>query len=145
MPNIMLLGPGDVDLLQSTPPGVFDAPVKAELAREFLGDSRHHMAVAVEGDCIVGFVSAVHYLHPDKGPEIWINEIGVAPPHRGARLGKALLRAMFDRGREIGCHAAWVLTDRENGAARRLYESEGGIEPSPESVMYAFDLGTDAA
>ena len=54
------------------------------------------------------------------------------------------MRALFQRGRELECGEAWVLTDRDNLAAQRLYESVGGIEPSRETVMYSFSLTPEA-
>ena len=59
---------------------------------EFLADSRHHLAVAVDEGRVVGMASAVHYVHPDKPPELWINEVGVAPTHRGLGIGRAPAR-----------------------------------------------------
>ena len=74
---------------------------------------------------IVGFVSAVHYVHPDKPqPELWINEVGVADGYRGQGIGGALMRATLDVGRRLGCAEAWVLTERSNEAAMRLYASK---------------------
>ena len=106
----------------------------------YLEDSRHHLAVAVDEGHVVGFASAVHYVHPDKDAELWINEVGVAPGHRSLGLGKELLRALLDLGRDLGCREAWVLTERENTAARRLFESLGGLEPPDEPVMFLFVL-----
>jgi GNAT superfamily N-acetyltransferase len=54
----------------------------------------------------VGFASGLHYIHPDKQPELWINEMGVAPTHRGRGLGKDLLKALFEVGRAQNCTAA---------------------------------------
>jgi len=54
-------------------------------ARTSFDDPRHHLVVAVE-HVVVGFCSAVDYIQPDKPPELWINEVGVAPtpqPWRG--------------------------------------------------------------
>lgn len=73
---VRILEPKDAALLMSSV-GVFDRAVRADLAAQFLGDPRHHIAAAIADDRIVGFVSAVHYLHPDKDPELWINEVGV--------------------------------------------------------------------
>jgi len=66
---------------------VFDNPINAEWTREFLADPRHHIAVAIDDGLVVGFASGVHYIHPDKPAELWINEVGVAPAHR--RRGSA--------------------------------------------------------
>jgi hypothetical protein len=72
--QIRILGAPDVALLQNTGDDVFDKAISPRLTSEFLADPRHHIAAAIEGDTVVGFVSAVHYVHPDKPPELWINE-----------------------------------------------------------------------
>jgi aminoglycoside 6'-N-acetyltransferase I len=68
--EIRLLRAGEESILSHTAPDVFDNPVRAELAREFLNDPRHHIVVAIDGNTVVGFASAVHYVHPDKPTEL---------------------------------------------------------------------------
>ncbi len=143
MAQITILGPGDQATLRDLLPEVFDLPLRGDLVREFLGDPRHHLAVAVDQGHVVGFASAVHYIHPDKDAELWINEVGVAPAHQRVGLGKELMRALFRLGRGLGCREAWVLTERDNNAARGLYESLGGVEPPIETVMFSFLLDPD--
>ena len=138
--TIEVLHRDDHSTLANVAPGVFDHPIDARWSAEFLRDPRHHIAVAIETGLVVGFASAVHYVHPDKPPELWINEVGVAPIHQNQGLGKKLLRALFEVGREHGCREAWVLTDRSNGPASRLYASVGGIEPPGETVCFTFPL-----
>jgi ribosomal protein S18 acetylase RimI-like enzyme len=97
--------------------------------------------VAVEGGQVVGFVSAGHYLHPDKPrPELWINEVGVAATHQGRGLGTRLIRSMLDLAQGLGCAEAWVLTDRANTAAMRLYAAAGSTEAPTDHVMFTFKL-----
>lgn len=138
--KIRILGPGDLDVLENVSVGVFDREIDPKLAAEFLGDSRHHIAVAVEDGSVAGFASAVHYVHPDKPAELWIDEVGVAPTHRNRGIGTGLLRALLDLGRELGCREAWVLTDRDNSAAMRLYAGAGGIEAPKDQVMFTFRI-----
>lgn len=126
--EIRMPGSDERGLLDDVAPDVFDHPVDPSWAAEFLADARHHLAVALEGERVVGMASAVHYLHPDKAPELWINEIAVTPSLQGRGVGKALLSALLARGRALGCTEAWVLTDEVNAAARRLYASAGGVE-----------------
>jgi ribosomal protein S18 acetylase RimI-like enzyme len=140
MEEISFLGPSDLETLTNVAPDVFDQPVRKDLAREFLEDPRHHLAAATHDGRIVGFASAVHYLHPDKEPELWINEVGVAPDHRGRGIGERLLRAMLHHGRQLGCREAWVLAERDNEPAMRLYGSVGGIRSAGDPVMFSFDL-----
>ncbi len=135
---VRLLGPGDASVLDEVAEGVFDHEIDGGWAQEFLNDARHHLAVVVIEGRVTGMASAVHYVHPDKPPELWINEVGVADSVQGRGLGRRLVQALLDHGREIGCQAAWVLTEPENDAARALYAGRGG---RPEStVLYSWRL-----
>jgi GNAT superfamily N-acetyltransferase len=117
-----------------------DDVVQPKFTAEFLADPRHHIAVAWHEGRVVGFASAVHYVHPDKPPELWVNEVGVSPAHQGKGLATRLLHALFDAGRVAGCRQAWVLTERSNAAAMRLYRAAGGVEAAEETVMFEFRL-----
>jgi ribosomal protein S18 acetylase RimI-like enzyme len=128
--SIKVLRAGDESVLDSVADGVFDGPVDGALRSEFLRDPRHHLAVAIDNGVVVAFASGVHYVHPDKPPELWINEVGVSPAHQRRGIARAVLAALMSAGRELGCGQAWVLTDHENAAARALYRSAGGTETS---------------
>ena len=142
--EIRILNSSDEAILHNVALGVFDdAPIPA-LVAEFLGDARHHLAVAVEHGQVVGFASGVHYVHPDKPSELWINEVGVAPSHQGRGIGKAIIRQLLQHARRLGCREAWVLTDRSNEAAMRLYSSAGGAEAPRDQVMFTFFLDRDS-
>ncbi len=136
--HIRLLGEGDAALLQACAKDAFDNAICPKLATEFLGDARHHIVAAIAEGTLVGFASAVHYVHPDKAPELWINEVSVAESHRGQGIGKRLLTAMLSHGRTLGCTEAWVVTDEENAPAQRLYASVGGA--SRNVIYFTFPL-----
>lgn len=138
--DIKVLRAGDEEVLAHVADDVFDEAVDPKAAATFLADPRHHIAVAIDGGKVVGFASGMHYFHPDKPvPELFVDEVGVAPSHQGRGLGKAVVTALLHHGRELGCGQAWVLTDRENTAAMRLYAACGGKAPS-DQVMFDFDL-----
>ena len=138
--EIRILKSGEDDVLLIAAPGVFDNDVDPKLAKEFLADAHHHIAVALDNGIVVGFVSAVDYIHPDKARELWINEVGTAPTHRGQGIGKRAMAAMLDHGRKLGCVNAWVLTDTDNAPARALYKAAGGKELSTDTVHVEFEL-----
>ena len=108
---------------------------------KFLSVPRHHLAVAIDEGRVVGMASAVHYVHPDKAPQLFINEIAVAPPYQRQGIGRRLLERLLDRGRELGCREAWLGTEPSNTAARRLYTAAGGVEAPYDNVNFVFDLG----
>jgi aminoglycoside 6'-N-acetyltransferase I len=141
MAEVKLLGPADLNILDNVATDVFDDPIVISSARKFLNDDRHRIVVALDDNLVVGFVSAVIYVHPDKAaPELWINEIGVAPTHQRQGMGKMLLQSLLDNARQVGCSEAWVLTDRENIAAMAMYRSAGGVEEAPDPTMFTFTL-----
>jgi aminoglycoside 6'-N-acetyltransferase I len=139
--EIKVLGPHDAGVLANVDPDAFDDPIDAGRADEFLADPRHHLAVAIDDGRVVGFASAVHYVHPDKPcPELWINEVGVAATHQRRGLATSLLRSLFAVAQDLGCAEAWVLTDRANTPAMRLYAAAGSTEAPTDHVMFTFRL-----
>jgi len=142
--EIKVLKIGDEHVLDTVKRGVFDGALDPRATKEFLSDPRHHLAVALDDASVVGFASAVHYVHPDKqAPEMWINEVGVAPSHRGRGVGKAILESLLGVARNLGCAEAWVLTNRANEAAVQLYKSCGGVEAPSNQVMFRFRLSSN--
>ena len=138
MIEVRILGPNDAQVLEGVAPDVFDHAVNSEWASNFLRDGGHRIAVALETGLVVGFASGVTVLHPDKPPELYIHEVGVAETHQRQGTGKRLVQALLEHARANGCEAAWVLTDRANAAANGLYAACGG---TPEdTVLYLFPL-----
>ncbi|MEO6526342.1 MAG: GNAT family N-acetyltransferase [Gemmatimonadaceae bacterium] len=138
-PDIQLLGPGDAHVLERVAPGVFDNEIDPIWTAEFLADPRHHLALALDEGVVVGMASGVHYVHPDKAPQMFINEVGIAPSHRGRGLGRQLVDRLVRHSIELGCTEAWVLTDRSNTVAQRLYAGAGASLPE-DCIMYTIHL-----
>lgn len=137
--EIRLLGTGDAQVLANVSEDLFDNSIDSNLVEELLSDPRHHLAVAIDEGVVVGFVSGVHYVHPDKRAQMFVNEVSTAASHRRGGIGRALLGALFDHARGLGCSEGWVLTDHGNSAARGLYGGLGG-EPTEAVVMFTFPL-----
>lgn len=142
MITVRLLRSDEADVLQNVAPDVFDHAIDLAQTDAFFDDPRHHLGVALDGTLVVGMASAVEYYHPDKPPALWINEVGVAPNYQRRGIGKQLVTILLELGRTLGCTEAWVGTETENQAARRLYEVSGGGTGEP-FVMYTFPLGSE--
>jgi GNAT superfamily N-acetyltransferase len=140
--TIHILGQDDGAMLQNVAADVFDNPVDARWGAEFLADPRHHLAVALDEERgqVVGMATGVHYVHPDKPPELWVNEVGVAPPYQGRGVGRRMLAALLAHARTLGCREAWVLTSYDNTAARHMYAAAGGVEEDEAPLMITFAL-----
>lgn len=138
--EIEVLTSGSGHRLSHVAEDVFDDALRPEMVAEFLKDPRHHVVVATDGDTVIGFASAVHYVHPDKAPELWVNEIGVAPVFQRRGIASSMLAVLLDHGRQLGCVSAWVLTEDDNVAALTLYERTGGRRLVPDPVLFEFTL-----
>jgi hypothetical protein len=75
------LGPGDAAKVKQAS-ALFDRPTRADATRRFLDASGHHLLIAYDGDTPAGFVTGVEVIHPDKGTEMFLYELGVAEQYR---------------------------------------------------------------
>ena len=136
--QVRLLGSGDSDVLRHVAEDVFDGMMDRVWCRKFFSDARHHRPVAIDNGAVVGMVSAIHHVHPDKAPQLWINELGVASSHRRRGIARRLLDTILAHGRTLGCTEAWLGTEESNEPARRLFRGAGG--KSEPFTLYSFPL-----
>ena len=118
----------DIESLVDIGKDLFDHPIKPDRFREFMNDPRHHLFLAHCGDKVVGFASGFHYVHPDKDPQMFINEVSVLEEFQNRGIGRALVRMLVDHGKKLGCVEAWIATELDNKAARKAYIGAGGKE-----------------
>lgn len=138
--EVRLLGRDEVAVLARVAQDVFDDAIDPRWAGEFFADPRHHLVVALLDGTVVGMASALHYVHPDKPPALWVNEVGVSAAQQRQGIGRRLLGVLLDHARALGCREAWVGTELDNAAARGLYASVGGQEAA--MVVVALPLDT---
>jgi ribosomal protein S18 acetylase RimI-like enzyme len=137
--EIRRLTAADVDVVLAAA-HLFDEDPTREDTETFFALGTHHLLVAFDDDGrAVGFVSGAELTHPDKGTEMFLNELGVDEPARRRGIGKALTEALADVARQRGCHGMWVGTETGNMAARRTYEAAGAGEPDP-FVIYEWEF-----
>ncbi|MES3035981.1 MAG: GNAT family N-acetyltransferase [Gemmatimonadota bacterium] len=138
MIEVRVLGAHEAHVLDCVHADVFDDAIEPAWCAEFFADPRHHLAVALDGVMVVGMASGVHYLHPDKPHEMFINEAGVAEPYRSQGIGRRLLKVLLTHASTLGCETAWVLTESSNESARRMYAAAGGQEQVDRPVLIEF-------
>lgn len=140
--TIRLATPGDASLFPDAT-AVFDHPPRPALVAEFLACPRHHIVLALAPE-IVGFVSGVHYIHPDKPAQYWINEVSTHEAHRRQGIGRAMMAATLAHARALGCSEAWVIAD-PTPIAMGFYDSLGAVRTGSHLAMYTFNLAIDVS
>jgi ribosomal protein S18 acetylase RimI-like enzyme len=132
--EIRRMGPADVQLVLDAAV-LFDATPRRDWTELFLAREGHHLLIAYVGTTPVGFVSGVETLHPDKGAEIFVYELGVDEPHRRQGIARALVDELLHVARTRRCYGMWVPIEPDNEAAVATYRSTGGAGPEPAAMF----------
>jgi aminoglycoside 3-N-acetyltransferase I len=119
---------------------LFDAPPIPVATERFLNEPGHHLLVAYDsGDEPIGMITGVEMTHPDKGTEMFIYELGVAPDARRQGVATELVQALAKVAQDRGCYGMWVGTEPDNVAGQATYRRSGAAESAP-FVLLSWDL-----
>ncbi|MHA3978735.1 GNAT family N-acetyltransferase [Halovulum sp. GXIMD14794] len=125
-------------LLEHLAEEVFDAPISPEHLDAYIDDPAQHLLVAVLRGTVVGQLKAVVHRHPEKGPNLFIEELGVSSETRRQGIGTALAERAAQLARQEGCAEIWLATEPENVEGNALYKALG--MRAQHVVMYSRDL-----
>jgi ribosomal protein S18 acetylase RimI-like enzyme len=115
---------------------LFDEPPIAAATERFLASPGHHLLFAYDEDGRpVGMISGVEMTHPDKGTEMFIYELAVAPAARLQGIGTRLVAELAAVARRNGCYGMWVGTEVDNVAALATYRRAGASEESSFTLL----------
>jgi ribosomal protein S18 acetylase RimI-like enzyme len=142
-----------------------DAPVAARLLHDFnseyedftpgpetLARRLRKLLEAGEVTILIGGAGDVGIVQLRFRPSVWadsleayLQELYVAPPHRGEGIGRALLEAAMATAREHGAAHIDLATSVDDKAAISLYESAGftnreGDPDGPRMLFYEREL-----
>jgi aminoglycoside 3-N-acetyltransferase I len=119
---------------------LFDSPPLAAATERFLANPTHHLLFAFDSaGRAVGMISGVEMTHPDKGTEMFVYELGVAPAARLQGVATELVRHLSELARERGCYGMWVGTEPDNDAGQATYRKAGANEEAP-FLLLSWDL-----
>ncbi len=100
--------------------------VRTRLATDLAGLPGAHCLLAERGPEAVGFATCfVGYSTFQARPLLNIHDIAVVPQWRGRSVGKALLEAIAELARELGCCRITLEVREDNPPARAVYERAG--------------------
>jgi len=123
--------------------GLFDKPLRPESLAAFLDDPNHLLWYAVVARRPVGFASGSILLHPDKKPQMFINEVGVDAAYRRRGIGRDLVARLVEAARARGCDYAWLGTETDNEGGNACFGSVPAVVNAGPFVLYEWALDTD--
>jgi ribosomal protein S18 acetylase RimI-like enzyme len=140
--EIVHLSAGDADRVVAAG-HLFDDEPKPDATARFLAEPGHHLLVAYQDDVPVGFITGVETVHPDKGTEMFLYEMGVAEAYRGRGIGRELVRHLVDLARSKGCYGMWVGTEATNAAALATYRAAGASRDEEQATILTWRFDAD--
>lgn len=138
--SIQPLTAANKNLLHRVEEGVFDNEVIDEQLEAFIQCPRHTMQLALVDGVVVGMLSAVEYLHPDKLPQLWINEVAVAPSFQNQGIGRALVDAALEQAQVSGWVSAWLGTDVDNNAGQNCFNAVNSPAGTSRFILYEWSI-----
>jgi ribosomal protein S18 acetylase RimI-like enzyme len=129
--TISLATPADVDELTSALERLVpqlsrsNPPPSAGQVAEMLASPAISQFVARDGDGAIVGVSTLATFRIPTGLRAWIEDVITDESARGQGVGEALIRAMCDRARELGCVTVDLTSRPSREAANRLYQRIG--------------------
>lgn len=135
--TICWIDPSNRALLANVAEGVFDEPIREDYLEAYLANPYNWLAVALIENLVVGQCMAVVLQTPDKGSEIFLNEIGTGDDWRRRGIARALLGSLFARADAAGIDEIWLGTEIDNLPARALYKNHAATEEA--AVIYYLD------
>jgi len=124
---------------------LFDEPPRAAATEQFLNSPGHHLLFAYDDEshdgaaAVIGMISGVETTHPDKGTEMFLYELGVAPAARRRGVATELVQALATLAKARGCYGMWVGVDVDNVAALATYRRAGAQEETA-CVVQSWDF-----
>ncbi|MFJ8911865.1 GNAT family N-acetyltransferase [Amycolatopsis sp. NPDC102389] len=110
---------------------LFDGPAQRDASEKFLAGEENHLLIAYEDGEPVGMITGTEVTHPDKGTEMFLNELDVSPDYQRRGIGRDLVDALAGIARERGCRGMWVGVETDNKAALATYASAGASNDGP--------------
>ena len=113
----------------------------AEYLRRFLSRPGNVLIVAEQDGLPTGFLVAYMLDRVDRDQRmVCLYEIGVSESHRQRGIGRAVIEALKALCRREDTMKTWVITNRSNVAAVRLYETTGAAaDTSGDEVTFVYE------
>jgi ribosomal protein S18 acetylase RimI-like enzyme len=99
------------------------------------------LLVAYRENVPCGFLYAYLLDSPNSvQPKMFLYSIDVFENHQRGGIGTCLIRYLKRIGKRENCSEIFVLTNRSNNAAMKLYESTGGKKDNTDDVMFVYSV-----
>lgn len=138
--SIRRLIPGDEALAARVATEFKSAAISVSHASAFLANVANYLFVATTGNELAGFVLAYRLDRLDRAAcQLFVYEVGVLPHRQRQGVGTRLMEQVRRIVSDEHLMEAFVLTESDNEAAKRLYRRTGAQVESGHSMLFVYD------
>jgi len=97
----------------------------------------HNLAfIAKYQNEVCGFIYGYSLMALDAAPQLFIYSVDVLSEYQNKGIGSRLFQYIVDYSRENGFSECFVITDKRNKRACRVYEKAGGKNDFDDEIVY---------
>ena len=110
--------------------------VDATRLSEFLDCPQNVAFVAKYREEVCGFIYGYSLMSLTASPQLFVYSVDVLTRFQNNGIGSKLVQHVVDYSRENGYSECFVITDKGNGRACRIYEKAGGKNDFEDEIVY---------
>ena len=104
--------------------------------KDFLKHPQNLAFVAKYNNKITGFIYGYSLMSLDSDPQLFVYSVEVLTGFQNMGIGSKLFQYVVDFSRENGFSECYVITDKGNKRACRIYEKAGGKNDYEDEIVY---------
>jgi ribosomal protein S18 acetylase RimI-like enzyme len=105
----------------------------------FLRNDLDYVVACIEDNVVVGFLLAYELQRFDKNNMMYVHEVDVVPEYRRRGIGRQMIEEVIRICEECGVYKLFLITNKSNVPACRLYEVTGGKVVEDDSILYCYE------
>lgn len=130
----------DKDLAAEVMQLFFLEPDHGDYTQTYLANDLNYFLVAIWEGKPIGVLIGYELQRPETHQsKFFVYDMEVLEAQRGRGIGKALIEAFKDYCKQKNGSEIFLMTNRSNVAAMRLYTSTGGVQEGEDNVLFVYD------
>ncbi len=126
----------DVLLFESIATLFLDGKFDVSRMKYFLDNAYNHAVVVLDDSKPIGFAYGYTLIRLNSEPMFYIHSVDVLKEHRKQGVGTMLMNKLIEIGNRHDCYKGFIITNKSNNNACKLYEKVGGKVVYNDDVVY---------
>jgi len=105
---------------------------------KFLADDRVYAFGVKINNKIMGLIYGYSLIRMDNKPMFYIHEVDILPEYQNMGIGSKFIKYVIEYAKDNGFSKCFLITEKKNYRACRIYEKAGGINTNDDEIVYSY-------